>query len=370
MKKRILILLLAVCVLIGLVSCAHITHDPVHISEASKAESREDSSEEESVPTGEKRFLTVHYIDVGQGDCELIEFPDGKIMLIDAGEYDQATKVIRYLQKRGHDRIDYLVASHPHSDHIGALKQIIETLPVGEIYMPDVSTDTPTYIKLTETILKKGIPTKVAKDGVKIETNGEYTIDFFGPVRIVDDLNNDSAVIMIQYGEKKFLFMADAGEEEENTLTMNLNCDVLKVGHHGSYSSSSKTFLLKSTPEIGIISCAKVNDYGHPHAAALNRLLKAGVKLYGTYDNGTIVITCDGTTLTVKTERGEDSEPSETSGEAQDWVLNTSSKKVHCPECENIAAISEKNRKTVHCTLDELYDQGYTDCGECRPGEQ
>lgn len=361
MFKKIVLFLLIIMI-VGTCACAEL---PAEVSD------KPESTFSETVSIDGDHLLVVHYIDVGQGDCELIEFPDGKLMLIDAGEYGQATKVIRYITKLGYQKIDYIVASHPHSDHIGSLRQIIETFDVGTVYMPDVASDTPTYTKLVETILQKKIPTVIAKNDVSIETNGEYTIEFLGPVVIQEDLNNDSAVVMIGYGDKKFLFAADAGEYEEMTLTTNIDCDVLKVGHHGSYASSSKTFLLKTTPQIGIISCAKVNDYGHPHTAALNRLMKAGVTIYGTYEYGTIVITCNGKDLSIKTEKRKDGETiSQPTGEAQDYVLNTSSKKIHLPECENIGTISEKNRKDVHCTLEELYDAGYSDCQACRPGEQ
>lgn len=337
--------------------------------------SGEESFPEESFPTG-SALLTVHFLDVGQGDSVFIELPDGKTMLIDAGEKEQGEIVEAYIRKLGYRNLDYVIATHPHTDHIGGMKKILQSFSVGKVCMPDVSAGTSTYINLAEYILDKGIPVCKAEAGVKLIAEETYTAEFLGPARIIEeDLNNDSAVLLLTFGDKRFLFMGDAGTEEEKTLGRLPECDVLKVGHHGSRTSTGETLLLETKPDFAIISCGEGNDYGHPHKETMEKLRAAGTNVFRTDVSGTIVVETDGKTLNVQTQKSEEQreESGEESGkdtEEKDWILNTSSKKIHCPDCKNAKTISEKNKKEVHCSLAELYAQGYTDCASCRPSGQ
>ncbi|MEI6102114.1 MAG: ComEC/Rec2 family competence protein [Eubacteriales bacterium] len=240
--------------------------------------------------------LSAHYIDVGQGDSEFIEFPDGQTMLIDAGVPEAGDTVVNYIKKLGYSKIDYVVATHPHEDHIGGMAQVIKAFDIGSVYMPKVSTNTKTYENLLQTIKDKGLTIKTAKAGVQIREGAEI----LSPIDDkYSDLNQYSAVIRITFGNNHFLFMGDAGKPVEKELTGDLSADVLKVGHHGSDTATSKAFVAAVNPKIAIISCAKVNDYGHPHQVTLNTLNAAGVAIYGTYVSGTITVTSDGNKIAI-----------------------------------------------------------------------
>lgn len=252
--------------------------------------------------------LKVHYLDVGQGDSIFIELPNGENALIDAGEAREGSKVVNYLKSLQVTKIDYLFATHPHSDHIGGLKTVIENYEIGKIYMPKVTANTNVYLKLLEAIESKGLKITAAHAGMNIIDNEDLHLDILAPVSSnYDDLNNYSIVLKLTYQTRAFLFMGDAETLSEKEITTNLEADVLKVGHHGSTSSTSKAFLNKVDPKIAVISVGKDNDYGHPKETILNRLENSGVKIYRTDLNGTIIIGSDGTSLEVKTENGSDS---------------------------------------------------------------
>lgn len=305
--------------------------------------------------------MRVHFIDVWQGDSVFIELPNKQCMLIDAGERDYAGVVISLIDCLGYTKIDYLVATHPHSDHIGGMQRVVENFEIGKVFMPEAISDTSSFINLLETLDERKLAINVAKAGVKLDICDFTTAEFVAPVTIVEDLNNCSAVLKLKYDEKVFLFTGDAEIPEEETINANIACDVLKVGHHGSYTSSGNSFLAKCKPSIAVISCGNGNDYGHPHDAALNRLERAGVdKIYRTDISGTITVSTDGKTLAVS----EGLEPS-----GYKWVLNISSKKLHTPECDSAVEMKEVNRAYSKRTLDELQSLGYALCGSCNPKE-
>ena len=327
--------------------------------ESSKIESSKDESKEDSKPAADSP-LRVHFINVEQGDSIFIEMPNGKCMLIDSGEWDYAGRVITFIDCLGYKKIDYLIATHPHSDHIGGMQRIIDNFDIGKVYMPDIVTDTTLYLNLLKAIEAKGKGINLVSVGKKI-TIGDVWATFVAPKTIVEDFNNCSAVLHLTYGEKSFLFTGDAEMEEELTITDNIDCDVLKVGHHGSYTSSCDAFLKKASPEIAIISCGKGNEYGHPHDAAINRLKKAGVeKIYRTDISGTITVSTGGKRLTVK----EGTAPS-----GYKWVLNISGKKLHTLECDGATEMKTENRAYSKRTLAELKAHGYVLCGNCNPTE-
>lgn len=253
-------------------------------------------------------YCKVHYIDVGQGDCELVEC-DGKFMLIDAGENGHENDVINYLNKIGVKKLDYIVASHQHSDHIGGIEEVLAEFKTDNIIMPRLTKEqTPTnstykaFLKAVQASEAKVIEAKV---GAKYDF-GTSTFEILGPVtNDAEDINNMSAVVRLDFGENSFLFTGDAETEEELEILDNgayLDCDVLKVGHHGSSTSSHKKFLEAVTPEICVISCGAGNDYGHPHDKAVNRLKKQTETIYRTDICGDVVIESDGVNLSVSYE--------------------------------------------------------------------
>lgn len=252
----------------------------------------------------ETGVLKVHFIDVGQADCALIK-TDTAVMLIDGGNADDSGKIIEYLKKYGVGKIDFIIGTHPHEDHIGGLAEIISEFEVGKIYLPKVQTTTATFEDLLTVIQSKGLKVTTAKAGMVFDLDQDTKCEIYSPANDeYEELNSYSAVVKITYGYTTFLFAGDVEATEEIAMLeagYNLNADVLKVAHHGSGFSSTEEFLDAVTPEYAVISVGKDNSYGHPHDETLERL--AGVQIYRTDVSGTVVITSDGETLTVKEEK-------------------------------------------------------------------
>lgn len=245
--------------------------------------------------------LAVHYLDVGQGDAVFIELPNRKTMLIDAGTADRGAGIVEYIEDKGYEKIDYLLATHPHADHIGGMETVIGSLEIGEMYMPRATAETKTYRNLLLAVQKKGLSIHTAKAGVTVVNEGNIYGKLLAPnSQSYEDLNNYSAVFKLTYGEKSFLFMGDAEEESEQEITGDVSADVLKAGHHGSSTSTSAGFLQKVSPEAAVISCGKDNSYGHPHRETLENLKNAGVTVYRTDTMGTVIAYCDGTSIQIQ----------------------------------------------------------------------
>ncbi|MBQ4627314.1 MAG: MBL fold metallo-hydrolase [Clostridia bacterium] len=254
------------------------------------------------------RSFAVHYIDVGQGDCSLVVC-DGKTMLIDAGENGHEEDVINYLRSQSIDKLDYIVTSHQHSDHIGGLEEVIEEFGADTLIMPRLTkAQTPTnstYTAFLKSVQKSGM--KVLSSNVgDVYQLGSASFEILGPVtNDAEDINNMSIMMKLTYGENTFMFTGDAEKEEELEVIgtgANLDCDVLKVGHHGSNTSSCKQFLAAVSPELCIIQVGENNDYGHPHKEPLNRIKKFTEDIYRNDICGDIVVYSDGITLEVEYE--------------------------------------------------------------------
>lgn len=254
-------------------------------------------------PSGDG-VLKVHFLDVGQADSVLLQFPDGWNMLVDAGNNDDGPAVVSYLKSKGISRIDYLVATHPHEDHIGGMDTVIWSFNIGQVYMPRATTTTKTFEDVLLALKEKGLKISTAKAGVTVLDQGSLKVNFVAPCGSnYEDLNNWSAVTRIQYGSTAFLLAGDAeaqSEEEMLASGANLKANVLKVGHHGSSSSTTPAFLKAVAPKYAVISVGAGNDYGHPHKETLAKLAKAGVRVYRTDRDGTVVFSSDGKNITVK----------------------------------------------------------------------
>ncbi|MGI6286184.1 ComEC/Rec2 family competence protein [Neomoorella humiferrea] len=254
-------------------------------------------------PPGDGRELKVHFIDVGQADSILIQTPAGKAILIDGGNNDDGIKVVNYIKSQGVKELAAVVATHPHEDHIGGLDSVIKEIPVAAVYMPNAVTTTRTFEDFINAVKASGAARIRARGGVKMDIPG-LSVEFLAPnSNSYDELNNYSAVLKIAYGNTAFLFTGDAetvSEEEMLSAGYNLKADVLKVGHHGSASSTSAAFLKAVAPKYAVISVGKGNDYGHPDPRVLERLQRAGVKIYRTDEHGTVIIVSDGRNITIK----------------------------------------------------------------------
>jgi competence protein ComEC len=253
--------------------------------------------------------LSVYFLDVGQGDSTLFVI-EGKTILIDAGETDMGDRVVSDLRKLGVTRIDLLVATHPHSDHIGGMQKVLAVFPVGQVLDAGRPHPSSTYEHFLETIDRKNIPYRVAEPGQIIDVDPALRVFVLSPPaqRIGDDPNINSLVLRISYGTIDFLMSGDLGGEGEDALLRSgypLDAEILKVGHHGSASSTSPAFLARVRPELGVLFLGEDNPYGHPHQETLDLLKESGVTLYRTDRDGTVVVRTDGLSYSVKTETND-----------------------------------------------------------------
>ena len=348
--------------------------------------------------------LTIHYMDVGQGDATLITCGDAA-MLIDAGENDKGTKVQAYLKSQGVQSLDYAIGTHPDSDHIGGLDVIITKFDIGKVIMPSYAKDTVTYRDVISAMDYKGLKNTEPKVGTTYELgDAEFTIiapnGAYG-----DDANNWSVGIVLQHGDNRFLFTGDAEEEAEQDIVGNgidISCDVYQVGHHGSSSSSTDELLDAAKPAYAVISCGEGNSYGHPRAQTLNNFRARGIKVFRTDEQGTITVTSDGSALKWNASPSESWTAGEPTGSSQSgsasgsrisqstkasqdaakevkettaaptepqksgitYVLNTKTKKFHRPSC---GSLPTTNRKDTDMSRDEVIASGYDACKKCNP---
>ena len=248
--------------------------------------------------------FAVHFIDVGQGDSILIT-ANGENMLIDAGENGQEQLVLDYLSGQNVGKLKYVVATHPHSDHIGGLPEVLAAVKTENIIMPKLTQEntpaTKTYEALLTAVSQSGAKALAASPGNSYSLGGaEFTV--LAPLEQDDVLNNMSVVIRLTYQGKSFLFMGDAEKPVEKQLLSSgceLAADVIKLGHHGSSTSSGKKFIEAVAPQYAVISCGKDNDYGHPHEETLELMTKLGIKVFRTDDAGTIVIGVENSKLII-----------------------------------------------------------------------
>jgi competence protein ComEC len=255
------------------------------------------SREDSNVTSLKENAIKVHYIDVGQGDSILIQV-NNKNLLIDAGTTDSTDKLLSYLSKQNISRLDYVIATHPHEDHIGGMAAIIRKFKIGQFYAPRKTASTRTFENMINALKSKNLKINTAKEGVTIDLEKNAECVMLAPNSDnYDSTNNYSAVLKITYGNSNFLFMGDAeklSEREILSKNLNVNCDMLKVGHHGSTSSSSPEFLDRVSPKIAVISCGKSNDYGHPHKPTIKALNNRKIQIYRTDIDGNIIFVSGG----------------------------------------------------------------------------
>lgn len=356
--------------------------------------------------------LAVHFIDIGQGDSIFLSQGEHH-MLIDAGENDCGTKVQSYLQANNVSALDYVVGTHPDSDHIGGMDVIIYKFQCKNILMPDFSKNTKTYKDVITTANQKGytITNPTAEDTFSL---GDAKVTVLAPkigADYGDDANNYSIALKVTYGETSFVFTGDCEEEAEEDIVasgMDLKADVMKAGHHGSNTSNTVELLQVVAPKAVVISCGENNEYGHPRAEVLNNLRAMGIQVYRTDEQGTIVAVSDGKEITwntspsdtwqagepkgsslegtgsnetkvqetvistekqetVKEEQQVAEEPVSTQSQGFSYILNINTMKIHYPSCSSVGQMNESNKKETSETIEQLTSQGYVPCKRCNP---
>lgn len=332
--------------------------------------------------------LKAHFIEVGQGDSAFYEMPDGKTMLVDAGTSSAGQTVVSYVRDLGYEKIDYVVATHPHEDHIGGMSAVLSAFQIGEVWAPPATHDTQTFEDFLNAVAAKGLSIRTATAGkVMCEDAGSgFRVDILSPADGANpgDLNDWSVIQKLTFGDTSFLLTGDAGSSLISGAAAG-HVDVLKVGHHGSETSTDASLASSLTPQISVISCGAGNDYGHPDQSALDALATSTV--YRTDLNGTVVVESDGTTVTATPARAADpaaiakgpetleaeaaaaqaaAEAEQAAPAASDsssmtvYITNTGSK-YHLDGCRHL------KKSKIPTTLGEAKAAGYEPCGTCDP---
>lgn len=249
----------------------------------------------------------MHFVDVGQGDGAIVVC-DGKTLVIDGGTAENGAKMVEYLQNTLHvSKVDFVIGTHPHADHIGGLPDVIRACKVKKLYSPVDEFEAKPFETMKRAADDKKLKITVPQAGQSFSL-GRAKVEFLAPLGIYDNVNDLSLVVRITYGQTAFLFTGDAERPSEYDMTdsgEDLSATVLKVGHHGSNTSTSYVFLRQVMPAYAIISCGKDNAYGHPHEEVLSRLADEGAAVYRTDECGTIVCRSNGAKVTVRTEKGK-----------------------------------------------------------------
>lgn len=315
-----------------------------------------ENDDEASISTFSSGTLKVNYIDVGQGDSIFIQLPNNKTMLIDAGEAYKSDNVINYLNDLGITKINYVIGTHPHTDHIGGLEEVINTFDIGSIYMPRAVSTSKTYEDLLTTISSKGLKVKTAKSGVVVLDEDNLKLEFIAPNSdSYSELNNYSAVLKLTYLDNTFLFMGDAETLSEDEITNEIKADVIKVGHHGSDSSSSLEFVKKVSPEYAIIMVGVGNSYNHPYQSIIDRYESVGAKVLRTDLDGNIVCDSDGKKVTCDGDKDSSSNSNSNSTSTSDINLVSMTTPV---SRGSDATISIKGVPNITYDIDVMYSSG------------
>lgn len=296
----ILVIILALALFLQETPNNNYVQNQDNFSEIQVAQNENTVQTENNVITPISPELKIHFLYVGQGDCIFVE-NDGQTMLIDAGNNPDGKFVSKYLKRKlGIKKIDYLIGTHAHEDHIGGIDIIIEDFDIGTFYMPSKTSQNKCYTDIVSLVNKNGMEIISPEVGTKFNV-GKAQCEIMTKNDNAEDYNETSIVVEMTFGNQKFLFTGDMETENEESRNWN-DIDVLKVAHHGSTYSTSAQFLNEIKPEIAVIMCGKDNDYYYPHEKLIERLKKSGCKeIYITSESGTILLTSDGVSSKVET---------------------------------------------------------------------
>ncbi len=307
--------------------------------------------------------FAIHFLDVGQADCMLVQCDDAA-MLVDGGNVDDSSLVYNYLESLDVQYLDYVICSHAHEDHCGGLAGALRYAQAGVIYSPVREYDSSAFRSFVQAAEEQG-NFLVIPEADTVFSLGSAQVTVLGPRYEYEDTNNTSIVLRIVYGETSFLLTGDAETLPEGDM-LDAGCEVastvLKVGHHGSSTSSSYRWLDAVMPEYAVIQVGADNSYGHPHDEVMSRLRDAEIPIYRTDTMGTILCTSDGQTVTFFTENDVAPEIAEPSDIA--YIGNKNSRKFHWPSCSGLPA--EENQIFFYSRT-EAVEAGYDPCGSCKP---
>ena len=259
-------------------------------------------------PTSPGAPLVATFLDVGQGDSAFLSLPDGSTLLIDGSDYKAGPQIVAWLRSQGIQRVDHVLATHPHADHIGGLIDVLASVEVGTVWLPDVDADTATSNEFLDAIELAGCSVKEAKVDEEMAAGQGFSVRLLWPPPGLDssDLNDYSALALVTCGDKTMLFTGDASARITADACIDAgvgHVDVLKVAHHGGEAGTSQELARLLTPTYAVISYGQDNYYGHPTQEALDALAEVGTQVYGTAVNGNVTVTIDGSQVNVATER-------------------------------------------------------------------
>ncbi len=324
-----------------------------------------------TIPAGSSFSIT--FLEVGQGDAAMVQC-DGRYMLVDGGDASASSLMYSYCKNNGIENLDYLVATHPDTDHTGGISGVLQVTSVGRAFCSVTEASQKSFNSMVRYLGNQGVSLEVPSAGDTWQL-GSASVQVVGPVVPGDESNDKSLMLRIDYGSTSFLLTGDASDDEERNSVnagYSLDCDVLKVAHHGSAHSSCYAFLRAVMPTYSVISVGADNSYGHPTDEALSRLRDCGTTVYRTDLQGDIVAVSDGTTVTMTVEKNPTADTLIAPGAAaaaqalstEGYIGNMNSHKFHLPTCRTLP--KEKNR-TYFATRQDAIDAGYTPCGNCNP---
>jgi competence protein ComEC len=363
-----------------------------------------DSQDEPSTTLSDNSTFEIHFIDVGQADAALV-LCDGESMLIDGGNKADSSLIYTYLKNQSVDHLNYIVCTHGHEDHVGGLAGALNYATADHALCSVKSYDSKAFSNFEKYLNNQNVSISVPAAGDTFSV-GSASVTVVGPISQSSEPNNTSLVMRIVYGETSFLFTGDAEREEEQEILeagYELKSTVLKVGHHGSASSTTYPFLREVAPQYAVISVGANNSYGHPTEDTLSRLRDADVKVYRTDMQGDIICSSDGKSVSFSVERNKDADTlglapnstsskgtesasdttetdnsaaspdtstgagNETSEASIQYVLNKNTKKFHYPSCSSVKSIKDSNRSDYEGSRDDVISMGYSPCGRCNP---
>lgn len=313
--------------------------------------------------------LQVHFLDVGQADCALLEY-EGHFVLIDGGNKEDGSLVVSYLEQQGVQELAAVFCTHAHEDHVGGLPAVLAVYPTQGVYAPTRTYSSNIFDDFLYYTDQQGLQVTIPAPGDKLTVNNGLTLTVLGPTRSYADPNNTSLVLLAEFGESRFLFTGDMETQAETDMLdhwgegMDWSADVLKIGHHGSETSTGYRFLREVMPVHAVISVGEDNSYGHPSQQTLSRLSDAGCILYRTDQLGTVIAASDGSQITFTWNR-QNAQPDAaepTGGISDSYIGNKNSKKFHLHTCSSLP--KEENRVPFD-SYQEAIDAGYTPCGSC-----